>query len=68
MENNNPTVIPRNHIVEEALDLATRENDYSAMKTLLESILNPFDYSNINEYYTRLPQKCSYPYKTYCGI
>ena len=67
MEKNNPTVIPRNHRVEEALEAATKNEDYSIMASLLEAITNPYDYSKINEHYTTLPEPTSCPYKTYCG-
>jgi len=67
MEKNNPTVIPRNHRVEEALEAATQKEDYSVMASLLEVITKPYDYSKINEYYATLPEPTSCPYKTYCG-
>ncbi|WP_315080944.1 protein adenylyltransferase SelO family protein [uncultured Clostridium sp.] len=67
MEQSNPTVIPRNHRVEEALDAAVKDNDYGVMQHLLDVLKNPYDYSNINEYYSTLPKPTSCPYKTYCG-
>lgn len=67
MEKNNPTVIPRNHRVEEALEAATEKADYSVMASLLEVITNPYDYSKLNEHYAALPELTSCPYKTYCG-
>lgn len=67
MKQNNPVVIPRNHRVEEALEAAVKNNDYSVMQNLLDALKNPYDYSNINEYYTMLPKSTSCPYRTYCG-
>lgn len=67
MEENNPTVIPRNHRVEEALEAATKKDDYSIMASLLEAITRPYDYSKIDEHYAALPEPTSCPYKTYCG-
>lgn len=67
MEENNPIVIPRNHRVEEALEAATENNDYTVMKALLEAITRPYDYSKVNEYYSELPKPSSCKYKTYCG-
>lgn len=67
MKQNNPVVIPRNHRVEEALEAAVKNNDYSVMQNLLYALKNPYDYSNINEYYSTLPKLTSCPYKTYCG-
>ncbi|WP_346929063.1 protein adenylyltransferase SelO [Clostridium sp.] len=67
MQKSNPAVIPRNHRVEEALEAAVKNNDYSVMQSLLDALENPYDYSNINEYYSELPKTTSCPYKTYCG-
>jgi len=67
MEKSNPVVIPRNHRVEEALETAVKNNDYSVMQSLLDALKNPYNYSNINEYYSELPRTTSCPYKTYCG-
>ena len=67
MKRSNPTVIPRNDKVEEALNKAVNEEDYSGVKSLLEVINNPYDYGNINEYYSQVPKERKIPYKTYCG-
>ena len=67
MEENNPIAIPRNHRVEEALEAATENNDFTVMKSLLDAITKPYDYSNINEYYSMLPKSNGCKYKTYCG-
>lgn len=67
MEKNNPTVIPRNHRVEEALEAAVNRNDYSVMENLIEVLKNPYDYSNVNEEYTKFPKNIDKGYKTYCG-
>ena len=67
MKKSNPVLIPRNHRVEEALEAAVNRNDYSVMNHLLHALKNPFDYDNINEYYTELPPKSSCGYKTFCG-
>lgn len=67
MEKNNPTVIPRNYRVEEALKQAVDNNDYSAIKALLNAVTKPYDYSNIDEYYNKIPKVTNTPYRTYCG-
>lgn len=67
MKKSNPVVIPRNHRVEEALDAAVNNNDYTVMNKLLDVIIKPYDYSNVSEYYSELPKPTSCPYKTYCG-
>lgn len=66
MKNSNPAVIPRNHRVEEALDAAVENEDYSVMENLLEVLSNP--YKDITEpTYCTLPPESSGPYRTYCG-
>ena len=67
MESSNPSIIPRNHRVEEALSAAVRNNDLSVMNSLLKRLKNTYDYSEVDDYYTQLPQKTGCKYKTYCG-
>ena len=67
MENNNPSVIPRNHRVEEALEAAVKNNDYTVMSKLLDVITKPYDYSVKNDYYVTVPKTSCGTYKTYCG-
>lgn len=67
MENNNPTVIPRNHKVEEALEAAVKRNDFNFINKLLQAISNPYDYKNIVKEYTDLPKETAMKYRTYCG-
>lgn len=67
MEENNPVVIPRNHRVEEALDKAVKEDDYSEINSILGAVTNPYDYEHINDYYIQVPEERKIPYKTYCG-
>ena len=67
MESNNPTVIPRNYIVEKGIKAAVNNNDYSIINRLLEVLKNPYDYSNLSEEFSKIPEVSSCPYKTYCG-
>lgn len=67
MRSSNPAVIPRNHRVEEALDAAEQDGDYSVMERLLEALSNPYAYSPRQEDYCTLPGAGSRPYRTYCG-
>lgn len=67
MQSNNPTVIPRNYIVENTIKAAVNNNDYSVINKFLEALKNPYDYSNISEEYSKIPEVPSCPYKTYCG-
>ena len=67
MKSNNPIVIPRNHIVEKGIKAAVNNNDYSVLNNFLEVLKNPYDYSNIDEEYSKIPEASACPYKTYCG-
>ncbi|MFZ5944809.1 MAG: protein adenylyltransferase SelO [Bacillota bacterium] len=66
MERSNPAVIPRNHLVEEALGSAL-QGDYSVMDRLLKVLLKPFDYSSRQAKYIEPPSPTACPYKTFCG-
>jgi len=64
MKNTNPTVIPRNHKVEEAL-LAANENNLDNFNKLLSVLENPYDnLENIDEF--QFPSSNN-NYQTYCG-
>lgn len=67
MQQNNPTIIPRNYLVEEALEAAVKNQDKSIMKKLVDALQNPYNYENIPLPYTKVPKENSCPYKTYCG-
>lgn len=67
MKKVNPTVIPRNHQVEKALEAAVEKEDLTVLRNLLEVLSRPFDYDNISEEYTSPPEATSIPYKTFCG-
>ena len=41
MKNNNPAVIPRNHRVEEAIEAAVKEEDFSVLEQLLRGSFQP---------------------------
>lgn len=67
MRNSNPAVIPRNHRVEQALEAAVNDGDYSVMERLLEVLSNPFAHSPEQVDYTILPAPSPLPYRTFCG-
>jgi uncharacterized protein YdiU (UPF0061 family) len=67
MGESNPSVIPRNHRVEEALEAAVTRKDYSVMNNLMDVLIKPFLYSPEQDEYTKLPPKGTHPYKTFCG-
>ena len=66
MKINNPTVIPRNHKVEEALAEADKGN-LDKMKKLLAILKNPYEnQSNIDDYQMPAPSG-NEKYQTFCG-
>lgn len=68
MRDNNPALIPRNHIVEAALEAATERDDYSVLKKLLAALHNPYEYSAKQTQYNIIPDHpSSTPYQTFCG-
>lgn len=67
MRNHNPAVIPRNHRVEEALEAAVKQGDYSVMERLLAVLSQPYAYSPEQADYTSLPEPSTGPYRTFCG-
>lgn len=67
MKENNPFIIPRNHLVEEALEAAVEKQDYSVMNQLLDILSRPYDYNQIQEKYFLPPNPSDEPFVTYCG-
>ncbi|WP_421383578.1 protein adenylyltransferase SelO [Bacillus salacetis] len=67
MKKTNPAVIPRNHRVEEALEAAVEEGDYSVMERLLDALLEPYAHSPEQAEYAKLPPDTDEPYQTFCG-
>ncbi len=68
MKKNNPSLIPRNHMVELALNNAAFQNDLEILKELLSALSDP--YSNSNEYalFKQPPEiSTDKDYKTFCG-
>lgn len=66
MRASNPAVIPRNHLVEDALETAVEHKDYSLMKKLVDLLSNPYDYSTEQLAYKDVSE-LTVPYQTYCG-
>lgn len=66
MKNNNPSVIPRNHRVEEALE-AAQKGDYNVMKRLVKVLSTPYAYTEEQKEYCTLPEAVNRPYRTFCG-
>jgi uncharacterized protein YdiU (UPF0061 family) len=67
MRNVNPAFIPRNHLVEEALEAAVRRQDFHPFEQLLDVVSRPWeDRPNLERYATpaRPEETVS---RTFCG-
>ena len=62
----NPAVIPRNHLVERALDMASLNDDFSQFEDLLAVLQHPFRSPDTDEY-TLPPEEDERVLKTFCG-
>jgi len=62
----NPLVIPRNHLVEEALNYATKMNDLNKVIELLKVLENPYSNISATSFYQSAPNS-EENYVTYCG-
>ena len=64
----NPIYIPRNHLVEEALDTASDKNDLAPFEQLLQILTHPFEEQPDNERFSR-PASRDFTscYRTFCG-
>ncbi|MBD0384419.1 protein adenylyltransferase SelO [Paenibacillus sedimenti] len=67
MRSSNPALIPRNHRVEDALEAAVQQGDYSVMERLLAVLSNPFAHTPEQSEYATLPAQSTCAYRTFCG-
>ncbi|QAY67591.1 protein adenylyltransferase SelO [Paenibacillus protaetiae] len=67
MRRSNPAVIPRNHLVEAALDAAVERDDYSVMHRLLEVLAEPYAHRPEQAEYAKPPAEPDPGYRTFCG-
>lgn len=67
MQSSNPAIIPRNHVVEEALEAAVKKGDYGVMNKFLKALSKPYEYTTEQDYYSKLPNHSNQPYRTFCG-
>ncbi len=67
MKRNNPVYIPRNHLVEKALE-ETIHGDETFFKEFLIILKNPYDYSSPQKLFISSPDKhFDNTYQTFCG-
>jgi len=67
MQDNNPAIIPRNHKVEEALELGEKEADLSKLHRLLDALSSPYEDKEAFADFTHPPTANERVYKTFCG-
>ncbi|WP_202708009.1 protein adenylyltransferase SelO [Sporosalibacterium faouarense] len=67
MKDSNPALIPRNHRVEEALEVAVEKEDYTVMERLLHALSKPYAHLPEQADYSTLPPPSNEPYRTFCG-
>ncbi len=67
MKKNNPVVIPRNHKVEEAIDMAVDEGNFSKMNKLIDILSKPYAESEENLEYQKPPTEKEKVRETFCG-
>jgi serine/tyrosine/threonine adenylyltransferase len=69
----NPTIIPRNHRVEAALDAATREDDLTPFEALLAAVVQPYapaqsrELTDAEEFFAAAPAPAQRVMRTFCG-
>jgi len=67
MNSVNPVYIPRNHLVEAALQAAEQDSNYEPFEKLMSVLEKPFENRQGLEAYAEAAPKEFGPYKTFCG-
>ena len=67
MRNNNPSVIPRNHRVEEALEEAQEHANFKPLQQLLEALASPYQTDDKHAHFQTPPPLNDKAYQTFCG-
>jgi uncharacterized protein YdiU (UPF0061 family) len=63
----NPAFIPRNHLVEEAINAAETDGNFSAFEKLLSVISAPYDDQPAFARYAEPPRADQVVHQTFCG-
>lgn len=64
----NPYVIPRNHLVEEALEAATSNNDFAPFNQMLEVLSDPYTEREAARFYAKpAAPELAASHRTFCG-
>jgi uncharacterized protein YdiU (UPF0061 family) len=67
MRNHNPAVIPRNHLVEQALQAASEDNDMTPTHALLQALSAPYADRDSDDRYRQPAAPCEQVHQTFCG-
>ena len=67
IENSNPVFIPRNHLIERAIEAAVENNNFSEMKTLLTILSKPYEEQSKYGEYMKPPKPLEVVHQTFCG-
>ena len=67
MRRNNPTFIPRNHLVENSLTAAIEEDDFEPFEKLFNVLMTPYSQPNGHSEFTKPPEPSDQIYQTFCG-
>jgi serine/tyrosine/threonine adenylyltransferase len=67
MERNNPAYIPRNHLVEEALQAAAFNDDLAPFERLLKVLKSPYTVTSGYQAYQAPPKNGNVGHQTFCG-
>jgi len=63
----NPVFIPRNHLVEEAIDAAQKYGDFEPFNRFVDILAKPFDYDADKAVYATPPRPDQVVKQTFCG-
>lgn len=63
----NPAYIPRNHLVEEAIDAAVTLQDFAPFHNLVDVLARPYDYNPEHIHYAAPPRPDQIVRQTFCG-
>jgi serine/tyrosine/threonine adenylyltransferase len=67
MAKHNPVFIPRNHLVENALDNVDKEGDFQLFHQFLKLMENAYNYDDRYKQFLQIPEDSDQTYQTFCG-
>jgi uncharacterized protein YdiU (UPF0061 family) len=63
----NPAIIPRNHLIEEAIVAATNEGNFDPFNQLVDNLKHPYDLTGVDHRYAKRPKPEQVVRQTFCG-